>query len=362
MTEEGRALAGAGSGETDLKAVERELSRRRAKVDEALADRIVRYACLAASLVSVLLLAVLVIVMVQAAIPAAIYSGFGFVTGTIFTFGNLFAGTPTIHNGVTAPHNAQYGAATIITGTLLTSLIALGVAIPVSVGGVLMLVERIPHRFQGWLSIFLELLAGIPSVVYGLWGIIIFGPLLAQHVYPIMAVVLGWLPLFRGPVGSGQGLLTASLVLAVMIIPVIAATTRDLLRTVPVLHKEGALALGMTRYETVKVVTIPFIRNGIVAASILGWARALGETMAVLMISGNALNIFPHNIYAPVSTIAATIASQLDGALEDATGLAASALAEAGLVLLAITLLTNALARYIVRRTSGAALPVGRGF
>jgi phosphate transport system permease protein len=131
---------------------------------------------------------------------------------------------------------------------------------------------------------------------------------------------------------------------------------------VPILHKEGALALGMTRYETVKVVTIPFIRNGIFAAALLGWARALGETMAVLMVCGNALNIFPYNIYAPTITIAATIAATLDGALTDATGMAVSALAEAGLLLLIITLITNWLARMIVRRTSGAALPVGRGF
>jgi len=316
----------------------------------------------AAAFVPIGLLLVLTLVMLTSAWPAIVYSGAKFVTGTVFTFGNLYGGTPTVHNGVSAPHNAQYGAAPLIVGTLLTSVIALAVAIPVSVGGVLMLVERIPHRFQAGLSIFLELLAGIPSVVYGLWGIIIFGPLLAHYVSPVLVRVLGFIPIFRGPVGSGQGLLVAGLILAVMVVPVIAATTRDLLRTVPILHKEGALALGMTRYETVKVVTIPFIRNGIFAAALLGWARALGETMAVLMVCGNALNIFPYNIYAPTITIAATIAAYLDGALTDATGMAVRALAEAGLLLLIITLLTNSLARVIVRRTSGAALPVGRGF
>ncbi|HKF76028.1 MAG TPA: phosphate ABC transporter permease subunit PstC [Candidatus Dormibacteraeota bacterium] len=333
-----------------------------ARGEEAVGDRALRYFCVAAAFVPIGLLLVLTLVMLTSAWPAIVYSGAKFVTGTVFTFGNLYGGTPTVHNGVSAPHNAQYGAAPLIVGTLLTSVIALAVAIPVSVGGVLMLVERIPHRFQAGLSIFLELLAGIPSVVYGLWGIIIFGPLLAHYVSPVLVRVLGFIPIFRGPVGSGQGLLVAGLILAVMVVPVIAATTRDLLRTVPILHKEGALALGMTRYETVKVVTIPFIRNGIFAAALLGWARALGETMAVLMVCGNALNIFPYNIYAPTITIAATIAAYLDGALTDATGMAVRALAEAGLLLLIITLLTNSLARVIVRRTSGAALPVGRGF
>lgn len=334
----------------------------RAKTEEPIGDRLLRYFCLAAAYVPLGLLVVLTVVMITSAWPAIVYSGANFITGKVFTFGNLYATTTTVHHGITAPHNAQYGAATLILGTLLTSVIALVVAVPVSVGGVLMLVERVPRRLQGFLGIFLELLAGIPSVVYGLWGIIVFGPLMAHSVFAWLSHVLGFIPIFKTPVGSGQGLLTASLILAVMVVPIIAATTRDLLRTVPVLHKEGALAIGMTRYETVKVVTLPFIRNGIIAASLLGWARALGETMAVLMVSGNALNIFPYNIYAPVGTIAATIAAELDAALTDATGMAVRALAEAGLLLLLIALLTNWAARFIVRRSTSVVLPVGAGF
>ncbi|MBO0704894.1 MAG: phosphate ABC transporter permease subunit PstC [Candidatus Dormibacteraeota bacterium] len=336
-------------------------ARARDEPDEPLADRILRGFCRVAAFVPLGFLAVLAGVMIVNAWPAIIFNGTNFFTGHVFTLGNLYGGTPTVHNGISAPHNAQYGMAAIIGGTLLTSIIALAFAIPIAVGGVLVLVERIPRQLQGVLGVFLELLAGIPSVVYGLWGLITFGPLLAHHVYPVLAAVLGWIPAFRGPVGSGQGLLTAGLILSLMIIPVIAATTRELLRTVPVLHKEGALAMGMTRYETVRVVTLPFVRSGIMAASLLGWARALGETIAVLMVSGNALNIFPYNIYAPVSTIAATIAATLDAALTDATGVAVQALAEAGLVLLAITLATNWAGRVIIRRTSRAALPVGRG-
>jgi phosphate transport system permease protein len=330
--------------------------------DRAAGDRALHLVSMVMAYAPLFMLLVVTAVMAVSAWPAIKYSGIGFFTGKVFTFGNLYGGSPTVHNGVSAPHNAQYGAAPFILGTLLTSLIALVVAIPISVGGVLMLVERLPGQAQGLLGMFLELLAGIPSVVFGLWGIIVFGPLVALHLYPALAAVLGFIPAFRGPVGAGQGLLTASLVLSVMIVPIIAATTRDLLRTVPVLHKEGALALGMTRFEVVRVVILPFVRNGIFAASLLGWARALGETMAVLMLSGNALNTFPYNIYAPASTIAATIAAALDAALTDATGMAVHALAELGLVLLFISLLTNWAGRFMIRRTSGAALPVGRGF
>jgi phosphate transport system permease protein len=329
--------------------------------DTTIGDRVLRFFSMGSAFVPGGLLAVLAGVMLVKAWPAILYSGGYFFVGKNFNFGNFYVDTHTVHNGVSAPFHAVYGAATMIVGTLISSVIALALAIPIAVGGVLMLVERIPARLQNGLGVFLELLAGIPSVVYGLWGIIIFGPLVATYVYPFLARVLGWIPIFRPPTGQGQGLLTASLVLAVMVIPIVAATTRDLLRTVPILHKEGALALGMTRLETVRVVIIPFVRSGIAAASLLGWGRALGETIAVLMLIGNALQ-FPYNIYAPTTTIASVIASQLDAALTDATGTALAALAEAGLVLLLITLATNFLARTIVRRTSGAALPVGAGF
>lgn len=337
--------------------------RRVSRRDQSLGDVGLRWISLVAALLPILFLCVIVGTMIASSKAAIIYAGLHLFTGAIFTFGNLYGGSPSVHNGVSAPHNAQYGAATLIVGTLLSSIIALVVAVPVAIGGVLMLTERIPGRLQNGFSVFLELLAGIPSVVYGLWALLILGPILADHVYPALAASVGRvLPLFRRPVGSGEGLLTAGLVLAVMVVPIIAATTRDLLRSVPVLHKEGALALGMTPFEVVRVVTLPFVRSGIMAATLLGWARALGETMAVLLISGDALNSFPHNIYSPIGTIAATIAATLDGALTDGTGMAVSALGALALVLLVITLLTNWAGRMIVRRSTGAALPVGRGF
>jgi len=325
-------------------------------------DRIFRLVLLLAALVPSAMLLFLAAEIIRESIPAFIYSGWSFFTGRIFTFGNLYVTKETVHNGVAAPFGAQYGAFTFIFGTLVSSIIALVIAVPVAVGAVLALTERVPARFQSGLSVFLELLAGIPSVVYGLWGVLVFGPFLAQHIFPKLTAIGKVIPFFKGTVGSGEGLLTASLILALMIIPIIASTTRELLRTVPILAKEGALALGMTRYEIAKVVTLPYVRRGIMAASILGWARALGETMAVLMISGDLLNGLPANIYSPFSTMAATIVAMLDSALTDATGMAIHALAAIGVVLLMITVVTNLVGRLVIRRASGGVvLPVGRG-
>ncbi|MHB8313471.1 MAG: phosphate ABC transporter permease subunit PstC [Candidatus Dormibacteria bacterium] len=336
--------------------------RRLSDADLTSGDRAVRILLLGAALVPTLMLVLLAAEMIREAVPAFIYSGSNFFTGQVFTFGNLYVTQQTVHHGVAAPHGASYGALPFLVGTMASSLIALLIAVPVAVGAVLALTERVPVKLQGGLSVFLELLAGIPSVVYGFWGILVFGPWLARDVFPALTRLGAVLPFFRGSVGGGEGLLTASLILAVMIIPIIAATTRELVRTVPILAKEGALALGMTKYETARVVTLPYVRRGILAAAILGWARALGETMAVLMISGNLLNGFPANIYSPYSTMAATIVAMLDSALTDATGMAIHALAAIGVVLLVITVATNLAGRLVIRRVSGGAvLPVGRG-
>lgn len=334
--------------------------RQRSSGELTRADRALRTVGAVAAAVPGGLLAFLLVILVVTAIPAIIFSGFDFFTKTTFSLGNLYATNTVTHNGIAAPPGASYGGLAFIVGTLATSLIALALAVPISVGGVLMLTEWFPRRLQNGLSVFLELLAGIPSVVFGLWGVSLFGPWVAEHVYPLLAKVGAVVPWLKGPVGTGEGLLTASLVLTVMIIPIIASTTRELLRRVPVLAREGALALGMTRHETVKVVTLPYIRTGIVAAALLGWARALGETIAVLLIIGNA-NVLPHTIFSQTGTIAATIATVLDSALTDATGMGVHALAELGLFLLIVSVLTNLAGRLVVRRVTGGVLPVGRG-
>lgn len=301
----------------------------------------------------------LVYEMVKSAYPAVVFNGWHFFTSKTFTMGNLYSTSLEVHHGYTAAHGASYGVLPLLFGTVLSSVIALVVALPISVGGAVLLAERVPRRLQGGLGIFLELLAGIPSVIFGLWGIYTLGPLMSRTAFRWLADL--HIPWLSGSTGSGEGLLTSSLVLAVMIIPIIAATTRELIRSVPPLSKEGAVALGLTPSETVRYVTIPFVRTGILAASILGLARALGETIAVLIISGNALNIYPHNVFAPFSTMAATIAAFLDGALTDSTGMAVHALAEVGLVLLVVTLLANLGGRLITSRYSTVGLPVGRG-
>lgn len=311
-----------------------------------------------AGIIPTAVLALLAIKMVTEAYPAIVFNGWHFFTSKTFTIGNLYGSIQT-RNGYKAPHGASYGVLPLLVGTLLSSVVALILAVPVSVAGAILLVEKLPTRLQGTLGIFLELLAGIPSVIFGLWGVYTFGPLLSRTVYKWIAS-LG-IPWFRGPTGAGQGLATASVVLAVMIIPIIASITRELVRSVPTISKEGAVALGLTPAETVRYVTIPYVRTGIIAAAILGWARALGETIAVLIISGNALNIYPHSFFAPFSTMAATIAAFLDSALTDPTGMAVHALAQVGLVLLVVTILTNFGGRLLTRRFSDQGLPVGRG-
>jgi phosphate transport system permease protein len=323
-------------------------------------DRVTHAVAAVAGMVPLGALAFIVIVMVVSAIPAILFSGTGFFTGSVFSLGSVYA-PPVHHHGLTAPFGASYGALPLILGTFVTSLIAIGLAVPISVGGVLMLSEWLPRRAQSFLSLFLELLAGIPSVVFGIWGVYTFGPFMAAHVYPLLTGPGTVIPWLKGPVGAGQGLLTASLVLAIMVVPIVAATTRELVRRVPTLAREGALALGMTRHETAKVVTIPYVRTGILAAALLGWGRALGETMAVLFIIGNVLNGYPQNLYLSANTLSATIAGTLDGALTDSTGTDISALAEIGLVLLVISLVTNFAGRLVIRRVSDQALPVGRG-
>ncbi|MCL4543551.1 MAG: phosphate ABC transporter permease subunit PstC [Chloroflexi bacterium] len=306
-------------------------------------------------------LLLIIVFLVHSAFPSVLYNGLHFLTGTEWNLGNLYVSTTTVRNGVKAAQGASYGALPLVLGTLLSSIIALVIGVPIAVASALVIVERLPRSWNVPFSVALELLAGFPSVVYGLWGLIVLGPFLAHYTYPTLARVLGFIPFLGGQTGSGLGLLTSGIVLAVMIIPIVAATTRDLLTQVPPPTREGALALGFTGWETARLVSLPWIRAGIFGACILGWARALGETMAVLMVSGSAANTIPSNIYGPVSTIAATIVALLDSALTDPTGLAQSALAEAGLLLFLITFGSNILARVILRRAGGTALPVGRG-
>ncbi len=297
------------------------------------------------------------------AMPAIRFNGLHFFSASHWNPGNLYGNTE-VSKGVPHPIGAYYGALPMIVGTLASSAIALVIAVPVSVGAALAIVERLPKRAASAVGMVLELLAGIPSVVVGLWGAMTFGPFIAHGVAPVIARNAPNVPVlnyFRGDTGNGEGMLVSGLVLAVMIIPIIASTCRDLIRQVPPLPREGAIALGMSDWECARRVTLPWVSSGIVGAVVLGLGRALGETMAVAMVSGAELGAMPGNIYSAMTTIAATVVSQLDSALTDSTNFAVKTLAEASLVLMVITLLTNMLARALVRRASATALPVGRG-
>ncbi|MFI6575480.1 phosphate ABC transporter permease subunit PstC [Nocardiopsis sp. NPDC050513] len=241
-----------------------------------------------------------------------------------------------------------FGVAALAFGTVLAAAIALLLATPVAVGIALFIVYYAPRRLASVLGYLVDLLAAIPSVVYGLWGIGFLAPQLVP-VYGGLTEYLGWIPLFTGPAStSGRTILTASVVLAVMILPIITAMSRDVFRQVPQGHREAALAMGATRWEMIRLAVLPFGRSGVVGGAMLGLGRALGETMAVAMILSPSLVISFDLLQSGNQTIAAHIALQYP----EATGYGVSALIAAGLVLFAITLAVNMGARYIVARGS----------
>ena len=308
------------------------------------------------------LLFVLITLVVEA-IPAIKLNGGSFFTTSIWATGGY--SSRIVHTGgVTHLTGQKFGVLAEIVGTLVTSAIALIIAVPVSIGAALFIVERLPSRLANLVGGFMELLAGIPSVVVGLWGALTFGPFIAHDIAPFIARNMPGVPpfsYFSGSTGNGEGELISGLILAVMVIPIVAATCRDLIRQVPILPREGAVALGMSDAQCARRVTLPWVSSGIVGAVVLGLGRALGETIAVAMTCGFALSSIPGNIYGAMTTIAATVVNQLDSAFGDASGFEIKTLAEVAVVLMVITLATNLIARLLVRRVSGTALPVGRG-
>jgi phosphate transport system permease protein len=303
-----------------------------------------------------LTLAFILVVLFLKAWPAIQINGWGFFTKSVWNTGAQYGKTVSSH-GITYVGGQEYGAVPQIVGTVETSLIALIIAVPVSIGAALVIVERLPRRVASVIGGFLEMLAGIPSVVIGLWGVLTFGPFIAKYIAPALTHIP--IPFFQGDVGHGEGLLVSGLVLAVMVIPITASTARDLIRGVPILPREGAVALGMSDAETARKVTLPWVGAGLIGAVVLGLARALGETIAVAMVCGVALGQVATNLYAAMITIAANIVQNLDTVITDQLGV--RTYAELALVLLVITLATNVVARLLVRRVSGTALPVGRG-
>ena len=245
------------------------------------------------------------------------------------------------------PVEQQFGALPFIYGTLVTSMLALLIAVPLGVGAAIFLAELAPPRLSDNLTFVIELLAAVPSVIYGLLGIFILVPLLRAYVMPVLQKALGFLPIFKGPL-YGVSFFAAGVVLAIMVVPYIISVSREVLLAVPADQREAALGLGATRWETTWQVVVPYARIGIFGSIFLSLARALGETMAVTMVIGNDPKISA-SLFAPGYSIAAVIANEFT----EATGeLYTQSLIELGLVLFLLTIVINGLARLLIAVTT----------
>ncbi|HEV2331209.1 MAG TPA: phosphate ABC transporter permease subunit PstC [Verrucomicrobiae bacterium] len=246
------------------------------------------------------------------------------------------------------PVNEVFGALPFIFGTLVSSAIALLIAVPISIATAVFLTELAPLWLRQPLVMFIELLAAVPSVILGLWGIFVMVPVLRGFVFPGLQKCFGFLPLFKGPI-YGVSFLAGGIIIAIMIIPIITSVSREILRSVPGLQREAAYALGATRWEVTRIAVLSYAKKGLYGAVILGLGRALGETMAVTMVIGNTPQIIS-SILAPGYTLASVIANEFT---EATTDIYSSALFEIGLVLLAVTVLVNVFAQLLLKTFAG---------
>ncbi|MBI4338142.1 MAG: phosphate ABC transporter permease subunit PstC [Chloroflexi bacterium] len=292
-------------------------------------DWVFQTIALLAALSLVGLLVAMTLYLLNAAWPAVTRFGLGFLTSSTWD-----------------PVQEVFGALPAVYGTLLTSAIAMLVAIPVSLGVAIFLAELAPPWLRAPASFLVEMLAAIPSVVLGLWGLFVMVPVIRDPVERWLGSSLGFLPLFQGP-PFGVGFLAGGLILAIMALPIITAVARDTLAAVPSSQREAMLALGATRWEAISRAVLPYARSGIVAAGILGLGRALGETMAVTMVIGNGYQVTAR-LFAPGNTMASKIATEFNEASGD---LYIGSLVELALVLFAITLMVNVVGRLLVRWT-----------
>src|SRR6202158_2527096 len=289
-------------------------------------DRIFRSVMTACGLAVVAVLALIVYELVTGS--ALSWHAFGF---------KFFAGSDW------DPVSERFGALPFIYGTLVSSLLALIIAVPLAVGVAVFTTEMCPAALRGSLSFFVELLAAIPSVIYGLWAMFVLVPLLSGYLQPFLAKTLGWTGLFEGP-PIGYSMLAAGIILAIMIVPIVSSITREVLMVVPQHQREAVLALGATRWEMIRIGVLRNARAGIVGGIILGLGRALGETMAVTMVIGNSPDI-SRSLFAPGYTMASVLANEFT----EATGnMHLSALVEIGLALFLVTIVVNTLARLLV--------------
>lgn len=288
-------------------------------------DKIFRTVLLIAVSIIPLIVAAIIYMMVQNSLPTLQRFGFNFLTGREWI-----------------PAQETFGALPFIYGTVVSSVIALIISVPLSLGIAIFLVEQAPKNLAKPISFMVELLAAIPSVVYGLWGIFVLAPFIRDYLGAFLQKYLGFLPLFQGRL-TGIGMLTGGIILALMIIPILTAVVRDVLEVVPVTQREAALALGATKWETTKIV-LGNAASGIAGAVVLGLGRAIGETMAVTMVIGNSPQISA-SVFEPAYTIASVLAANFADATEK---IYLSALIEMGLVLFLVTFAVNALAKLLI--------------
>jgi phosphate transport system permease protein len=294
-----------------------------------LADKIYRIGLTACAALILVILVAMIVVMTQNSWLSIKQFGFGFLYGQTWD-----------------PVKEQFGALPFIYGTVVSAVLAVLIATPISVGVAIFLVEQAPKSLARPMGFLVELLAAIPSVVYGLWAIFVLAPFLREYIQPSLQSGLGFLPFFKGT-PNGIGMMAGGIVLAIMITPIITAIVRDVLEAVPVTQREASLALGATKWETTKIV-LANASSGIAGAIVLGLGRAIGETMAVTMIIGNRAEISA-SLFDPAYTIASVIANEF----KEATGdLYLSALIEMGLILFIVTFIINGLAKLLIMSVS----------
>jgi phosphate transport system permease protein len=309
-------------------------SEQRAKILRGfrIGDRTFRVLTQGAAIAVLVILAGVMLSLVHGSLPAWKAFGFDFFTSQSWN-----------------PVTEKFGALPAIYGTLLTSVIAMVIGVPISLGIAVFLTEICPERLKRSIGIAIELLAGIPSIIYGIWGLFVFAPFFQTYLQPWLIDAFANIPvlnqLFAGP-PYGIGLLTAGLILAIMVLPFITSITREVFETVPPVLKEAAYGIGCTRWEVVRRVVIPFTRVGIIGGVMLGLGRALGETMAVTFVIGNAHRIVP-SIMAPGTTISASIANEFTEATGD---IYTASLIALGLILFLITFIVLAAARLMLMR------------
>ncbi|MDG6905093.1 MAG: phosphate ABC transporter permease subunit PstC [Nitrososphaerota archaeon] len=316
-----------------------------------MSDRIYKYVTALFATSAPLSIFVIFLILIVFAFPSIIVNGFHYFTSIIWN--------PRLNGSLLTVHwfgfnfhtleGASYGLLVFLVGTLISSGLAILFGLPVGVGIAILISQFVSKKIAPPISFFVELLAGVPSVIFGFWGIQVLAPFVSSVEKEVLLKYLFFIPGFGGRFYN-PGLMDAGLILALMIVPIIASMSRDAMIQAPQELRDGARALGLTDWEVTQKIVLPYAKVGIFGSAILGLGRALGETMAVAMVAGGAINILPTNVYSPLQTMAGFMAVQLDSAFTDPSGMAVSALMELAFVLSIITILVNVVARLIIRQ------------